>query len=176
MEEIIKLLECPVCFQHSISDTYLQCRNGHSGCLECYSRLKNCPICRTLLSIPTIKTFSKETTTAFQLRYFQVTKIGHGTALLKALTYHFKCTLCNQIPTRRNIWQCREGHIKCSECQNPPMKVSECHLCEDACRMSKHFCRKTCLAGDQELSVRGSRVQSCHPGFDKPRERRVRLS
>jgi hypothetical protein len=131
MEEIIKLLECPVCFQHSISDTYLQCRNGHSGCLECYSRLKNCPICRTLLRIPTIKTFSKETTTAFQLRYFQVTKIGHGTALLKALTYHFKCTLCNQIPTRRNIWQCREGHIKCSECQNPPLKVSECHLCED---------------------------------------------
>jgi hypothetical protein len=144
MDEIIKLLECPVCFQHSMSDTYIQCINGHSGCVECFSRLRDCPICRTYLK-PTITTFSQETATALKVKYFQVTKLER-TAALKVLMELFKCTLCNHIPTRRNILQCPFGHIKCSECENPPEKQRICFLCDydllSICRYRSIFAEK----------------------------------
>ena len=136
MDEIANLLECPVCFQHSMSDTYFQCRNGHIGCIECFSNLENCSICRIVLE-PSIKPFSQETITALQLRYFQVTKLKRE-AVLKTLTDLFKCTRRKQIPTRRNIWQCCEGHIKCIECEDRPFKVLLCRLCDDECSLSRY--------------------------------------
>ncbi|XP_033608315.1 E3 ubiquitin-protein ligase SIAH1A-like [Cryptotermes secundus] len=42
---LLKLLECPVCFEYMESPIHL-CRNGHNICQKCRPRLSNCPVCR----------------------------------------------------------------------------------------------------------------------------------
>ncbi len=45
LSELVQLLECPVClkFPETETNSILQCRNGHIGCLDCFSMLAFCP-------------------------------------------------------------------------------------------------------------------------------------
>ena len=44
-------LECTVCFEiPKIETKVFQCINGHLFCLECYTKLNNCPTCRKILA------------------------------------------------------------------------------------------------------------------------------
>ena len=49
-EEIINSLNCPVCFEIPSKNQIYQCENGHTTCLDCYSKIQNnkncCPQCR----------------------------------------------------------------------------------------------------------------------------------
>ena len=44
-EDLLKALECPVCFQMMIPPITL-CSNGHNICNSCKPTLQNCPTCR----------------------------------------------------------------------------------------------------------------------------------
>ena len=47
-EEVINSLNCPVCFEIPSKNQIYQCENGHTTCLDCYSKIqnKNCSQCR----------------------------------------------------------------------------------------------------------------------------------
>ena len=48
LEEIEKLLECPVCFQNPKSpDKVHFCSNGHMICDTCQAQIQRCPVCRS---------------------------------------------------------------------------------------------------------------------------------
>ena len=48
LEEIQKLLECPVCFQNpKCPDKVHFCSNGHMICDECQAKVQRCPVCRS---------------------------------------------------------------------------------------------------------------------------------
>ena len=48
-DELIEVLECPVCLKMPRQTPVYQCENGHCICSECYVKLTNCPICRKAL-------------------------------------------------------------------------------------------------------------------------------
>ena len=48
VEDIQKLLECPVCFQNpKCPDKVHFCSNGHMICDECHAKIQRCPVCRS---------------------------------------------------------------------------------------------------------------------------------
>ncbi len=51
VKELAQYFECPVCYQYLQSVSFVQCQNGHSGCITCYSKLSTCPMCRLQLKI-----------------------------------------------------------------------------------------------------------------------------
>ncbi len=48
-EELLQLLECPVCLDH-ITPPIKQCVKGHLVCNECFPRLPHCPTCRSAMN------------------------------------------------------------------------------------------------------------------------------
>ena len=72
IQELVQLLECPVCYQNIEMESTIQCINGHHGCDDCFSALETCPVCRVEMT-KTIKSFSAETIEAVkrELRHFE---------------------------------------------------------------------------------------------------------
>merc|ERR1712227_947429 len=58
-ESIEDSLECPVCRDRVSGEVY-QCHAGHVMCVHCRSRLLTCPVCRSLLTLPAIRTRALE--------------------------------------------------------------------------------------------------------------------
>ena len=114
LDELLQLLECPVCLQVSDIEKYFQCKNGHFGCHECYSRLSECPVCKISLTSKA-KTIAQETMLVFQNNLRHVEDF-EGKVNLKYLLEMLKCFRCRIKPTRRPIWQCQNGHIICDDC------------------------------------------------------------
>ena len=116
VKEFIAFFECPVCLQYpDDDDVLLQCRNGHSGCQTCYSRLTACPVCRLTLQ-PLVKTISNEMLALMkqELRHLEN---PYDSIDLKSLLNFFKCFTCKFNPTRHPTWQCENGHLLCEVCR-----------------------------------------------------------
>ena len=114
LKELVQLLECPVCLQVKALSSYIQCMNGHFCCKKCFSRVSNCPICREHLVFKA-KTFARKTWMAFKKELRHVEDF-ESRVNLKCLLDLLKCNNCHFKPTRRPIWQCRNGHLICDEC------------------------------------------------------------
>ena len=114
IQELAKLLECPVCYTNIEMESTIQCMNGHHGCDDCFSVLETCPVCRVEMS-KTIKSFSSETIEAVnkELRHLETNNFSFDANKLPEI---FKCDLCHEIPTNRPIHQCANGHIECAFC------------------------------------------------------------
>ena len=122
--QIAKLLECPICLQHSETDSYLQCRNGHHGCVTCFSQLETCPVCRISLTL-TINALPDELVANVrkELKHF---KVLEGPIDYTRLIPYSKCTICNIISTQRPIYQCPDGHKLCFKCFHD---INHCKIC-----------------------------------------------
>ena len=121
IQELIELLECPVCYQNTKLESYIQCRNGHHGCTKCFNKLKTCPMCRVALKCK-IKSFSPEV--------IKIAKkeLKHAQSFdSQKILDIFKCTVCCNVPTAKPVWQCTKGHIKCESCYH--YFVRACPLC-----------------------------------------------
>ena len=117
IQELVKLLECPVCLQCLESEDclLLQCENGHIGCQACFSRLQNCPICRTWLGTK-VKAISDEMMIIMKQELRHVEN-SNGTIRICNLVSFFQCSLCKYCPTRKPTFQCENGHLICAECR-----------------------------------------------------------
>ena len=115
IQELAKLLECPVCYTNIEMESTVQCMNGHHGCDLCFSALETCPVCRVEMT-ETIKSFSAETIEAVkrELRHLETNNFSFDSNKLLKI---FKCDLCHEIPTNRPIHQCASGHIECAFCE-----------------------------------------------------------
>ena len=125
---LAQLLKCPVCLQYSSGEQYMQCRNGHSGCIECYSRLTECPVCRLSLVFPHMKanTLTEEILTALKTKIRHIENFN-GDINIQNLLEYFKCLYCHRSPTRRPIQQCENVHFLCYECF---WKTPACPICK----------------------------------------------
>ena len=166
IQELAKLLECPVCLQCLESEDYrlLQCKNGHVGCQACFSRLQNCPICRTWLGTK-VKAISEEMiiTMKQELRHVEN---SNGTILICNLVGFFQCSLCKCCPTRNPTLHCENGHLICEDCtedrffcicrviiytSNPRSLFSQkiLELTAKPCKFSRHGCTTIITALNQ---------------------------
>ena len=124
IEELAELLECPVCYQNTKLELYIQCRNGHFGCSKCLKKLKTCPICRVGLRYK-IKSFSTE---LIRIAKNELKLLGAAQLFdSQKIMDMFKCTVCCNVPTANPVSQCTKGHIKCETCS--PFYRSHCPLC-----------------------------------------------
>ena len=114
IQELVELLECPVCYISIEMESTIQCMNGHYGCDNCFTTLETCPVCRVEMT-KTIKSFSAETIEAVkrELRHFETNNLSFDAGTLLEI---FKCDLCHEIPTNRPVRQCANGHIECVIC------------------------------------------------------------
>ena len=46
IEELIDILECPICLISLTTSPIYRCENGHLLCNQCRSKVENCPECR----------------------------------------------------------------------------------------------------------------------------------
>ena len=162
LRELAQLLECPVCLQSSDIVQYVQCKNGHFGCYDCFSRLRKCPLCRINLRLKKdtmAKTIAYETCAVIQNELRHVENF-EGQVDLKYFLKIFKCSSCLFNPTRVPISQCINGHILCDDCYNESNPV--CFICQSyfysphfrsliaesilsylakPCRFAKHGCK-----------------------------------
>ena len=132
IQELAKLLECPVCYTNIERESTIQCKNGHYGCDNCFSTLETCPLCRVEMT-NTIKSFSAETIEAVkrELRHLETNNFSFDSNKLLEI---FKCDLCHEIPTNKPIHQCANGHIECAFCD---ICFKPCPICGsmlDSCR------------------------------------------
>ena len=125
IQELAKLLECPVCYSNIEMESTIQCMNGHHGCDDCFSVLETCPVCRVEMS-KRIKSFSVETIEAVkrELRHFETNNLSFDANKLLDI---FKCDLCHEISTNRPIRQCSNGHIECDFCET--ISPKPCPIC-----------------------------------------------
>ena len=110
-ENMLEILDCPVCWRRSNPKTLIQCRNG---CRPCFSQLRTSPICRVRLE-PEIQTFSQEALNliSIELRHIEsyCDPLCH-----EAVAKIFKCMECNITPTKGPVFQCEKGHVYCYRC------------------------------------------------------------
>ena len=113
LESWLKLLKCPVCWAILELDTLIQCRNGHSGCRACFSRLRTCPICRIVLE-PEIRTFDHDTIEQIEqeLRHVESYIPQLSPELVIKL---FECIRCI-VSTMAPVFRCLKGHVYCYKC------------------------------------------------------------
>ena len=126
LQEIRDIIECPVCIGLSASGSFIQCRNGHIGCLACFSRLKTCPVCRVSLC-NNKKIISDEILMKMlsELRHNEESEIFVQN---EKLSQYFQCEGCNFVPTRKPVYlQCPSGHLFCNDCSEP----GYCQACKE---------------------------------------------
>ena len=126
VKELAQYFECPVCYQYLQSVSFVQCQNGHSGCITCYSKLSTCPMCRLQLKIKT-KTISDEMMATIYRELRHVEDVD-GAIRLTDLLKFFKCSNCKFCPTRQPVWQCENGHLICKDCDS--YELNQCKTCE----------------------------------------------
>ena len=162
---LAQILKCPVCLQYSSGEQYFQCCNGHFVCSECFSRLRDCPVCR-LYMVPfrcqIIKTVSVEVLTALTSEIRHVENYNGHISVRRVLDL-FKCSECHRNPTRRPILQCEKAHLLCYECSLEATSCPDCDkvscapimrslfaenvlsLVDKHCRFHNHGCKATIL-------------------------------
>ena len=124
LDDLQKLLDCPVCWRRSDPEDLIQCRNGHLGCRACFSRLSTCPLCRVILQ-PEIQTFSDEivSTIRSELRHVE----GQSPLIWpEAIARIFKCSNCQFTATQGPVFQCQKGHVQCYKCTDSATMCRPC--------------------------------------------------
>ena len=124
IKELAQLLECPVCLKNCETDCLVQCKNGHSGCETCFSKLSTCPICREKLTAK-IKTISDEMSLILKQELRHVEDAA-GTINLSRLMEFLRCAACRYWPTQYVSRQCVNGHLLCQKCNAPHSKCPTC--------------------------------------------------
>ena len=114
LDNLLKILDCPVCWTRADPETIVQCRNGHLGCQACLSRLRKCPLCRVILK-PEIQTFSQEIldTIKKELRHVEGPM---GLVCPEAIVRIFRCFFSRFTATQGPVYQCHKGHVHCYRC------------------------------------------------------------
>lgn len=56
MSQLLKRVECPVCF-NVLQSPVKQCNNGHVICKDCQTSVRNCPVCKEQFSLGKTKVF-----------------------------------------------------------------------------------------------------------------------
>ena len=126
LKDLLRLMDCPVCLQPAEDlDKYVQCVNGHFGCLDCYSKLATCPVCRVALG-SLARTISDESKAAAHGELRHVENYS-GSIGFKNILLLLKCDRCQINPTKRPVWQCSKGHLRCYECRP---SLNNCASCQ----------------------------------------------
>ena len=129
LEEIAAILECPVCLQHPEIDELLQCCHGHWICVDCFSKLRYCPVCR--IGLGKNKVFSNEIVSSIKslMKHLETFRCSFSNEELEVLTDMFRCVVCLYKPTRSPVRQCNNGHLICVECYFLPSAPWFCIFC-----------------------------------------------
>jgi len=138
VSDLVQLFECPVCLDTKDPGYLTQCKNGHHGCTDCFSRLEVCPICRQALH-KSVKVVSDVNVATLQteLRHLET----HQGIISPIKLFEFlKCASCHFIPTQFPIMQCHSGHIKCFACS---LYMSACIHCKPELTLSDFRCLLT---------------------------------
>lgn len=116
LQNLLKLLKCPVCWTICEPENIIQCYNGHYGCRSCFTKLTTCPMCRVTLESE-IQTFAQETLhlVTKELRHMEDPRARLSP---EAIAKIFQCLRCKVTPTTVPVLQCRKGHVFCSLCRS----------------------------------------------------------
>ena len=154
LESWLKLLKCPVCWAIPELDTLIQCRNGHSGCRACFSRLRTCPICRIVLE-PEIRTFDHDTIEQIEqeLRHVESYIPQLSPELVIKL---FECIRCKFVSTMAPVFRCLKGHVYCYKC---PRSGRFCRVC---------FRQSNYTLSDFPFTIRSLAIQEILGNIPKP--------
>ena len=149
LENFLKLLKCPVCWERSDPDNLIQCQNGHYGCRSCYGRLRTCPLCRIILQ-PEIQTFAQGTA---ELIRKELRHVENFSAQLnpESIVKIFKCTKCKLTSTTTSVFLCPKGHIRCYRCPIRGLFCWECAKLSNY-KTSTELYTIRCLAVEEILS------------------------
>ena len=131
IHQINDLLECPVCFETTISAPIFQCHNGHIVCKDCHPKLESCPICRDAEYRLPLQRYLGYT----YIRNLKLEEIVKRCLSVKTDSKGVKindlieCPVCFSTIVSPPIFQCYNGHIVCKDCHP---KLESCLICRDA--------------------------------------------
>ena len=137
LENLLSVLDCPICFRRTEPENLIQCRNGHCGCKNCFRRLEICPLCRVQMD-PEIQTFSQQALEQIpiELRHLE----SHDDQLChKTVAKIFKCMECNITTTKAPVFQCQKGHVYCYRCPGSGRFCTPCKRMYGAELYSRNF-------------------------------------